>query len=93
MNVAEVSMILDRGLTAGEKTKFDRMKDRASAIFTAAGHTIRLCEATGEGERRKIGFVPGLFGAPLISLPSAEFLASPDEKLLQDLQRTLENAR
>ncbi len=89
MNAAEVSMMLDRGLSADEKAKFNRVQDRLAAIFTAAGQVVRVCEGTGEGEDRVIGFIPGLIGRPLISLPAAQFLASSDEELLHELKRRL----
>jgi hypothetical protein len=81
--------ILDRRLTADEKAKFDRVKDRFSAIFTAAGHVVRVCEGTGEAGRRIIGFLPGLVGPPLVSVPADQFLSASDEELLTALKRTL----
>ncbi len=82
--------ILDRGLTAEEKAKFDRVKDRFSGIFTAAGYVgVWVCEGTGEAERRMIGFIHGLVGPPLVSFPAAQFLSDSDEELLTALERRL----
>src|SRR6266540_114322 len=76
--VLEVSMILDRGLTTAERAKFKQVEARISTLFKAAGTVIRRCDATGEGDRRTIGLIPGLFGPPLISIPAAQFLSESD---------------
>jgi hypothetical protein len=89
--VAEYSMILDRGLTQQEKIKFKRLESRIADLFRAAGAIIRLCEGIGEGEKRTIGLIPGLIGLPLVSLTATQFLTTPDELLLRDLERQIDD--
>jgi hypothetical protein len=88
--VVQFSMILDRGLTKAEKSKLKRLEARISAMFMAAGATIRLCESSGEGDQRKIGFVPGLIGSPLVSLSANHFLAASDDELLREFESSIE---
>jgi hypothetical protein len=84
MSGAEVSMIMDRGLTADEKAKLNRLQYQ---IFMAPGRAVRVCEGTGEGDNRMIRFYLGIgVGPPLFSLPAAQFLAASDEELRRMLQ-------
>jgi len=70
--------------------KFARIENRLSAIFSSAGYVVRVCDGMGEGEGRLIGFVPGLIGAPLISVPAVRFLVGSDEQVLNDVKSSVE---
>jgi hypothetical protein len=79
---ATVSMMLDAGLNAVEKARFDRVQDRLAAMFAEKGHVIRLCQGTWHGNCRMIGFVAGLFGPPIVTIPASQFLSATDDELL-----------
>lgn len=81
MAAATVSMMLDSGLTVDEKAKLDRMQDRLAMIFAENGHSVRLCQASWHSNCRMIGFVAGLIGPPIVSLPSSQFLTATDDQL------------
>jgi hypothetical protein len=88
-DTAQVSMILDRGLTIDEKAKLARLDSRLSALFSAAGYIVRVCEGRGEDKDRKIQFLVGLTGPPVFSLSSYDFLAAPDDLLLDQVKGLL----
>jgi hypothetical protein len=81
MTAATVSMMLDAGLTVDEKTKFDRVQDRLAMMFAEKGHSVRLCQASWHGNCRMIGFVAGLMGPPIVTIPSSQFLSATDDQL------------
>jgi len=89
MRSAEISMILDCGLTEDEKTKFYRMEERIAALFATFGQGIRLCEAIGEGDSREILFGVPCQEQPPIALRSARFLAGSDDEVLNELEDRL----
>jgi ABC-type antimicrobial peptide transport system ATPase subunit len=90
MSVVEVTSILDRNLTVDEKAKFNQVKDGLADIFAKAGHVVRVCEATGDGDRRRIGFIASQVGNPRISIAAADFLASSDLALKAALKSCVE---
>jgi hypothetical protein len=81
MIAAHVSMMLDLGLTAAEKTKFDRVQDRLAAMFAEKGYAVRLCQGTLHGNCRMIGFVAGLVGPAIVTIPASQFLSATDNEM------------
>lgn len=88
--IISVSMIRDRKLTPAEKAKLKQLEIRVSRMFSEVGVAIRVCEGFGEGDQRKVGFIPGLIGPPLVSFPASHFLSASNEELLHEMQIRIE---
>ncbi len=81
--------ISERGLTAPEHAKFERVRDRLVAVAAAAGRALRVCEATGEGPHRRIVFGRGPIAPPLFARPAIRFLEVGDVELASEFERAL----
>jgi hypothetical protein len=90
VRTASISMMLPRYLTAEESGRLDRVNGELVAVFHNFGHSVRVCEATGKGESRRIGFIVGIIGHPVLFLKAAEFLAASDGELLSTVTSMLE---
>jgi len=82
--------MLPRYLTAEESQRLDCVNSQLTAIFQNFGHTVRACEGTGKDESRRIGFIAGIIGHPVLFLKAADFLAATDEELLATVTSMLE---
>lgn len=76
MTGATMSMMLDSGLTDAEKSKLSRVQDHLAMTFAEKGFSVRLCQGSWYGNCRMIEF-----GPPVLSIPSSQFLSTPDDQL------------
>lgn len=89
--MSEDSFIVGESLTDQEKEKLKRLDVRLSKLFFGSGFAVRTCVGQGEGSERTVGFVAGFGSPPLVSVSAAEFLATPDDEVIQSIHNRLNN--
>lgn len=86
--------ILADGLNLAEAEKLERLQARLADLFVQAGYPdVRICEATGEGEQRKLTFLREPARSSVITITSIAFLASTTPELFQLIEGHLVTTR
>lgn len=94
MMETHVPVIRPQNLNLAEIEKLERLEERLTGVFQQAGYSdVQICEASGDGEQRKLTFYRAGDNASLISLTSVAFLASTSTELCQMIEKHLLKAR
>ena len=83
-------IIVARELTAAETNRLDSLRMRLFDISTICGRELRFCEASGDADKRMIGFIVGDLVSPWsASVSAAAFLESSDNDILHEVRSQL----
>jgi len=90
MTDVHVPTIHAQSLNLAETEKLERLQERLTSAFLHAGYAdVRLCQAAGVGEQRKLTFLREPGGPSIISFTAIAFLASTGAELCQMIESHL----
>jgi hypothetical protein len=58
--------------------------------FLHAGRAVRICQGVGTGKGRNVGFIEGLVGLPIVTLPASVFISDPEDKVIAAVEQQLQ---